>query len=112
MTQDVVFIRFGRLRARGHVFSLRALIKDRPYRLRIKVEENRTLGSRLIQDPLVNSVVLMEDGYLEITTLNLAEASRVIRLAVDSLGQNIEALYTPDADLESVYQYLIGDGGS
>ena len=56
MTDDVVFIRFGRLRARGNVFELRTLLTERPYRLVIEVGDPRALAAALARDNVIRDL--------------------------------------------------------
>ncbi|MEE2789873.1 MAG: ABC transporter ATP-binding protein [Myxococcota bacterium] len=107
MTDDVIFIRFGRLRARGNVFQLRTLLKDRPYRLTMKVLDARTFGQRLLGDPTFMQVTIMDPHTLEVMTTDIERASTVLRQAASQQASPITELSSPDADLQSVYRYLL-----
>ena len=107
MTDDVVFIRFGRLRARGNVFRLRTLLKDRPYRMVINVARPRELGQRLFGTSAVQNLRISSMNELEVTTTSLEQTAIAAHSAAGELGVLIEGLSSPDADLESVYRYLV-----
>lgn len=109
MTNDVIFIRFGRLRARGDVFELRTLIEDRPYRLKIRVPHARQFAGELISSEAVRSVEVHGPDTCEITTVRLDECLPLVRQTSERLGSTIEQLTAPDADLQSVYEYLLGE---
>ncbi|MCA9560636.1 MAG: hypothetical protein KC583_18940, partial [Myxococcales bacterium] len=107
MTHRVVFIRFGRVRAHGDIFRLRALLTDRPYRIHVEVPAPRALAAHLIALDHVVATAVIADGTLEVTTLDLEAAARDIPAAAGQLAQVVSAFTSPDADLESLYRYLI-----
>ena len=107
MTPSVVLIRYGRLRAQGNIRRLRALLEDRPYRVRVEVGDARTLAARLVLVANVSAVAFVDARTLELTTTTLDTAClEVPRLAAE-LGLTVERLSSPDADLESLYRYLV-----
>ncbi len=109
MTHRVVFIRFGRVRAHGDIFRLRALLTDRPYRIHVEVPAPRALAAHLIALEHVVATAVVGDGTLEVTTLDLEAAARDIPAAAGQLAQVVSAFTSPDADLESLYRYLISN---
>jgi ABC-2 type transport system ATP-binding protein len=117
MTPSVVLVRYGRLRAQGNIRRLRALLVDRPYRVRIEIgdqdaseeraQDARALATRLVAVPTVTAIVFVDARTLELTTTDLDTAClEVPRLAAE-LGLGLERLSSPDADLESLYRYLV-----
>ena len=109
MTHDVVFIRYGRLRAHGDILRLRTRLDDRPYRIRLDVDEPRAVAAALMALPFVQATRVDDDrrGPLEVTTTDLDTAGREIAAVVERLGGVVRGLTSPDADLESLYRYLI-----
>ena len=112
MTNDVIFIRFGRLRARGDVFELRTLITDRPYRLKVRIREARKFGAAVLNSQAVRSVEIHGPDICEVTTVHLEECVPLLRKTAEQLNCTIEQLTAPDADLQSVYEYLLGEHSS
>jgi ABC-2 type transport system ATP-binding protein len=117
MTPSVVLVRYGRLRAQGNIRRLRALLVDRPYRVRIEIgdpdaseeraQDARALATRLVAVPTVTAIAFVDARTLELTTTDLDTAClEVPRLAAE-LGLGLERLSSPDADLESLYRYLV-----
>jgi ABC-2 type transport system ATP-binding protein len=115
MTPSVVLVRYGRLRAQGNIRRLRALLVDRPYRVRVELgaqdasvgKDARALATRLVAVPTVTAVAFVDARTLELTTTDLDTAClEVPRLAAE-LGLGVERLSSPDADLESLYRYLV-----
>ena len=107
MTHRVVLIRYGRLRARGDILRLRALLADRPYRIRLGVPEPRRLASILIARPSVVAVLVVGEHELEVTTTDLDMASLEIPALARQHGHALHSFSSPDADLESLYRYLV-----
>lgn len=107
MTHRVVLIRFGRLRARGDIMRLRALLDDRPYRIRLEVASPRALAALLIAQPSVIAAEVVGERELEVTTTDLDMASDQIPALAQQHGHVLESFASPDADLESLYRYLV-----
>ena len=107
MTHRVVLVRFGRLRAQGDIARLRVLITDRPYRFRIDVARPRQLAAALVALPHVRAAEIVDDHALEVTTTDMMALCRTLPDQIERLGLVIEQLGSPNADLESLYRYLI-----
>jgi len=117
MTREVVVIRHGRLRAQGDITRLRALLSDRPYRIRLGLassranvapsDEARRLASALLLSPLVAAATLIDGGEVEITTTDLDAACLEIPKLAAQLSLSLTSFTSPDADLESLYRYLV-----
>jgi ABC-2 type transport system ATP-binding protein len=107
MTHQVVLVRYGRLRAQGDIGRLRALLEDRPYRFRMKVAQPRALAAALVVLPHVRAAEVVGADALELTTTDLQALCRALPGEAARLGLVIEQLGSPDADLESLYRYLI-----
>jgi ABC-2 type transport system ATP-binding protein len=107
MTHQVVLVRYGRLRAVGDIARLRALLDDRPYRFRLRVAQPRALAAALVALPHVRALDVVGTDALELTTTDLMALCRTLPGEAARLGLVIEELGSPDADLESLYRYLI-----
>lgn len=107
MTHQVVLVRYGRLRATGDIARLRALLDERPYRFEVEVARPRELAAILITQPHVQATEVVGPTTLELTTTDLAALCRALPQQAAMLGVVIERLRSPDADLESLYRYLV-----
>ncbi|MBX7080560.1 MAG: ABC transporter ATP-binding protein [Nannocystaceae bacterium] len=107
MTHRVVLIRYGRLRAQGNIRRLRALLVDRPYRVQLACERPRELAAQLLQLAGTRAVAVLDEHTIELTTVELDAAVLAIPAAADRLGITLERMTSPDADLESLYRYLV-----
>jgi ABC-2 type transport system ATP-binding protein len=111
MTHRVVLIRFGRLRAQGDFLRLRELIEDRPYRIGIEVDapRARAFAAALLELAHVRTAEVNDDTTLEITTTQLDAACQEVPEVARRLGLGLIRFTSPDADLESLYRYLMHD---
>lgn len=108
MTHQVVLIRFGRLRAQGDIFRLRGCLTDRPYRIHLEVDTGaRAFAAALLAFEHVNRAEVLGPAAVEITTTDLEAAARDVPELARSLGRTLSAFTSPDADLESLYRYLV-----
>ena len=107
MTHQVVLIRYGRLRATGDILRLRALLEDRPYRICVEVPAPRELAVGLLSQAHVRAVEVVGEHELELTTVDLDAACVDVPRLAAQMGMTVERFTSPDADLESLYRYLI-----
>jgi ABC-2 type transport system ATP-binding protein len=106
MTHDVIFIRFGRLRAHGDVFRLRALLPE-PYRIDIQVSAPRAFAQALLEHSAIASAAVIDERRVRLTCPDLQAAVQATSAAATQLGLTLGAFDSPDADLESLYRYLM-----
>jgi ABC-2 type transport system ATP-binding protein len=108
MGSNVLVIVHGKLAAEGDFHSIRALMDDRPRRVRVTCSDARALAQALVALPGTRSVQV-EDGSSSL----VAETSAPLEFhrAIPSMAQaarvrvlSIEGL---DEDLESVFRYLM-----
>jgi ABC-2 type transport system ATP-binding protein len=104
----VLVIAQGRLAAEGDFRAIRALMDDRPHRIRLRSDRARILASALLDAGVVIGVHLQDDQTMVADT-NDVDAFRhtVARAARDRDVRLVEVLPL-DEDLESVFRYLVG----
>jgi ABC-2 type transport system ATP-binding protein len=107
MTHQVVVVRYGRLRAQGNIRRLRSLLADRPYRIHVELDQARTLATAMLQSPAVRAVAMIDARTVELTTVDLDGICDELPRTAASLGLVLERMTSPDADLESLYRYLV-----
>jgi ABC-2 type transport system ATP-binding protein len=109
MGSNVLVIVHGKLAAEGDFHSIRALMDDRPRRVRVTCSDARALAQALVALPGTRSVEVEDDGSRAL----VAETSAPLEFhqAIPSKAQEaqvrvfgIEGL---DEDLESVFRYLM-----
>ncbi|MCY3807014.1 MAG: ABC transporter ATP-binding protein [bacterium] len=104
---DVLVMGKGRLLAEGDFRRIRDLMDDRPSRFRITTDEPRALAAGLIAEGLAVGVELHEPDALTVATASAGRfAAAIAPLARDSRA-SLHELRPLDADLESVFRYLV-----
>jgi len=105
----IAVIARGRLAAEGDYRDIRALLDDRPRRMRIRSDRPRQLAASLIGDGLCIGAQLAPDGGIEIET----DQAPALQRAVLARAKDADAVVTEfvplDEDLESVFKYLVDD---
>ncbi len=104
---NVVVITQGRLAAQGDFREIRALMDNRPRRLRITSDQPRALASALVGQPNVSSV-RFSGQQIEIDTLDIAAFSQMIAPISKAADARLFEVEPLDDDLESVFKYLVG----
>lgn len=107
MTHQVVVVRYGRLRAQGNIRRLRSLLDDRPYRIHVELDQARTLATAMLHSTSVRAIAMIDARTLELTTVDLDGICDELPRTAASLGLVLERMTSPDADLESLYRYLV-----
>ncbi len=108
MSEQVVVVARGRLVAEGDFRSIRALMDDRPHRVRVGTDEPRRLAARLALLPHVLGLELDATG-LVVQTADLTALGRDVVPAVRDVGCRLRELVPLDDDLDSVFRYLVGE---
>jgi ABC-2 type transport system ATP-binding protein len=103
----VLVIAQGRLAAEGDFHDIRALMDDRPHRLRLRTDRPRELAAALIGGTAVIGVELDGDTLL-IETLDVAAFRHAVAPQALAVGARLHELVPLDDDLESVFRYLVG----
>lgn len=110
MTHRVVAMVDGRLAAVGDIQQLRAVMTDKPRRVRVRADESRALAAAVWSIPGVEGVQL-GDGLVEIASTDPgALAHRLPVVAVDG-GIRITEIRPVDESMEQVFRYLVEAGG-
>ncbi len=103
---NVVVIAKGRLAAQGDFREIRALMDDRPQRVRIRCDRPRSLASALVRRPEVAGVSL-DNNVIEVDTTDAPELARALAPLCVEIGTRLHEVRPLDDDLESVFRYLV-----
>lgn len=104
---NVVVLNKGRLAASGDFRQIRALLEDRPTRMRIRSDRVHALGAALLAEGAVVGVRVESDGAL---VLDTDDARRLFRLLAPTARDHGAALleaHQIDEDLEGVFRHLV-----
>jgi ABC-2 type transport system ATP-binding protein len=97
----------GRLAAAGDFRELRALMDDRPMRIRVRTDRPRELAGALLEAGTAVGVRL--DGYqlLELDTTDARALTRALAPVARDRGARLLEVHPLDADLEGVFRYVV-----
>ena len=96
-----------RLLAEGDFRRIRELMDDRPSRFRIVSDAPRALAAGLISEGLAVSVEIHEPAALTVATASAGNFSAAIAPLARDRQASLHELRPLDADLESVFRYLV-----
>ena len=107
LADNILLMVNGKLAASGDFRAIRAMLDERPYRVRVDTGNPRSMASALIATETVDSVTVDSDGALVVLSRNVTVLQRSIpRIAKE---RNIRLLRVEplDESLESVFRYLV-----
>jgi ABC-2 type transport system ATP-binding protein len=97
----------GRLAAAGDFHELRALMDDRPMRIRVRTDRPRELGGALIEAGTAVGVRLDADQLLELDTRDARALAHALAPVARERGARLYEVRPLDADLEGVFRYVV-----
>jgi len=97
----------GRLAAAGDFRELRALMDDRPLRVRVRTDRPRELAGALLEAGTVVSARLDGDEGLELDTNDAKGLARALAPVARDRDASLLEVVPLDADLEGVFRYLV-----
>lgn len=111
ITSDVVVINKGKIAATGSVKEIRRLIRNVPYHVYISCKDDKRelLAARLIEAKAIQGVEFLKEPSSMIVQSSSDEFFRTLpRISVES-RVNVQELKILDENMQSVFDYLIGD---
>jgi ABC-2 type transport system ATP-binding protein len=102
----IILIAEGRLAAEGEYTQIRALMDDRPLRVRIDSDDSRLLASLLMRSPALSAVAL-EGTSLVADVVDAPVFRRLIARCCAENNLDLREVVPLDDDLESVFRYLV-----
>ncbi|MCP3916241.1 MAG: ABC transporter ATP-binding protein [bacterium] len=109
LTEEIVLIHRGRLLAQGSVREVRKLLSHHPRRVRMRAREPRRLAEACLRFDHVGAIHLDEDGEgIAIETRDVGTFFDELPLLAAELRAGLRSLESPDANLEAVFDYLVG----
>lgn len=106
---EIVVIARGRLAAQGDFRAIRALMDERPRRLRLRADDVRVLAARLIGDGLCSGVELTGADTAIVETANVVLFRGAVAPAAAACDTVLRELTPLDDDLESVFRYVVDE---
>ena len=97
----------GRLAAAGDFRELRALMDDRPMRVRVRTDRPRELAGALIATGSAVGVRLDGDEALELDTTDTRALAHALAPLARERGARLFEVRPLDADLEGLFRYVV-----
>jgi len=109
LTQSIVLVHQGKILAQGDIHYIRDLIDAHPHVVAVKTNDVRALAAAFVGEANVMSVRFDEaEGNAIFETRNRDQFfGRLTRLAAAG-GLDVEEITSPDDNLQSVFDYLVG----
>ncbi|MCS6799134.1 MAG: ABC transporter ATP-binding protein [Myxococcota bacterium] len=109
LTDRVLLLVRGRIVAQGRVHEIRDMLAEHPQRIHVVCDRPRALGARLLEEPSVAGVRLLDEG-LEVETREPEPTYRAVARALVEGGFELRSLTSPDATLEALFHHLVERG--
>jgi ABC-2 type transport system ATP-binding protein len=104
---QVLVMSQGRLAAAGDFHELRALMDDRPMRIRVRTDRPRELGGALLEAGTAVGVRLDGGDVLELDTRDARALAHALAPVARERGARLYEVHPLDADLEGVFRYVV-----
>jgi ABC-2 type transport system ATP-binding protein len=112
ISDQVILLSHGYVVAEGEIQGVRSEVKDQPMQVLVRCDKPNVLASRLFeQDHVVEAAVHNDGRGLLIRTRDADSLYLLLNRIVLDCGVEIECVAPADADVGSVYAYLIGRQG-
>lgn len=97
----------GRLAAAGDFHELRALMDDRPLRVRVRTDRPREVAGALLEGGAAVGVRLDGDDAFELDTNDARALAHALAPVARDRGARLFEVRPLDADLEGVFRYVV-----
>jgi ABC-2 type transport system ATP-binding protein len=104
---QVLVMSQGRLAAAGDFRELRALMDDRPMRIRVRTDRPRQLAGALIEAGTAVGARLDGDDLLELDTTDARALAHALAPVARDRHARLYEVHPLDADLEGVFRYVV-----
>jgi ABC-2 type transport system ATP-binding protein len=104
---QVLVMSQGRLAAAGDFHELRALMDDRPMRIRVRTDRPRELAGALVEAGTAVGVRLDGDELLELDTKDARALAHALAPVARDRAARLYEVHPLDADLEGVFRYVV-----
>jgi ABC-2 type transport system ATP-binding protein len=113
ISDQVILLSYGYVVAEGQIQGVRGEVKDQPMQILVRCDRPSELASRLFQDNHLVEAKIQGDGRnLLVRTRDADGFYLTLNRVVLEAGLEVESVAPADDDVNSVYQYLIGEGGT
>ena len=107
LAERILLMVSGKLAAAGDYRAIRAKLDERPYKVRIAVNDSRAMGAALLRLDEVDSISVEADGAVIVLSRNVSALQRSVPRLAQELGIRLLRVEPLDDSLESVFSYLV-----
>jgi ABC-2 type transport system ATP-binding protein len=109
LTSRIVLIHQGKILAQGDVPFIRELIEAHPHQISVRSSDPRALAARFVGDRSIQKMTFGADGRTLVVETHKRDAffSRLTGVVLEA-GISVEEISSPDDNLQSVFEYLVG----
>jgi ABC-2 type transport system ATP-binding protein len=112
ISDQVVLVNGGYIVAEGDISGVRdEMEEEHPVQVLIRCDRPSLLASRVFEQDSVVEARIVEDGGLMIRTRDADNFHLLLNRVVLDSGLAVESVTPADADVQAVYEYLIGGNG-
>jgi ABC-2 type transport system ATP-binding protein len=109
MSDRVIFIESGYIKAAGDVEGVRNELEEHPMQILVRCDKPSVLAARLFEESHIVEVRIHDDRKgLFVKTRNTDKFYSLLHRSVLDFELNVETVAPVDNDLNAVYHYLIG----
>ncbi|RLE00649.1 MAG: hypothetical protein DRI99_08480, partial [Candidatus Aminicenantes bacterium] len=110
MTKRIILIHQGKIFAEGNIHYIRDLIDTHPHIISIKCDRVRELAAALVKEPEVIKIFFTPDPQeIQVETQQRDIFFDRLQQLILQLDLQVEAITSPDDNLQAVFDYLIGE---
>ena len=111
ISDSVILLDNGYVVAEGEIRGVRSEVKEHPMQILIRCDRPAVIAAQVFEQDHVTEVKLHEDkAGLSVRTRDVDRFYRLLNQVVLENQLNIETVAPADEDVQSVYDYLIGEG--
>jgi ABC-2 type transport system ATP-binding protein len=112
ISDQVIMLSHGYVVAEGQIQGVRSEVTGQPLQVLVRCDRPAELAARLFRENHVVEARIQGDGRNLLLRTNDADGLHLLlnRVILEE-GLNVESVAPADDDVNSVYQYLIGEGG-
>lgn len=108
MTETILLINHGRILAQGSIYEIRQLIDTHPLQISIRCSNVDVLTAKLLKfDDVLSIQFNRAQNQLTVETNRPVEFHQRLPKLIKQSGVTLDSLWSPDENLESVFDYLV-----
>ncbi len=109
MTNNVILIHQGKIFAHGDIQEIRDLIGSHPHKVSVVCDDTRGLAKKMISDDLLRNIQFMDSEHKVIFETDKRDRFfDTLTATISGSGISVSEITSPDDNLQSVFDYLIG----